>query len=80
MCAVEVGDSDGDGFVVDGERPHAAVVHRRRLEVVPDGMDGLFKFRCLLAIHYSNMYTGLLVAESDRLCKAIFDAASNLAP
>ena len=36
LRAVEVGDSDGDGFVVDGERPHAAVVHRRRLEVVPD--------------------------------------------
>ena len=36
LGAVEVGDSDGNGFVVHGERPHAAVVHRRRLEVIPD--------------------------------------------
>ena len=41
LGAVEVGDSDGDGFVVDGERPHAAVVHRRRLEVVPDKLNGI---------------------------------------
>ena len=39
LGSVEVGDSNGNGFVVHGERAHAAVVHRRRLEVIPDNED-----------------------------------------